>query len=367
MGFTEILGWVGGAAALLLALWALAALWVTYRHRITTLADERHAAVTSDGWILALHRYLPRTDGPGGGPVLLCHGLLANRGNLDLDERRSLARYLAGMGFDAWVLELRGSGLSRDSNGRRGIGRVTFDDYVERDIPAAIQTVLRETGRSRLQWVGHSMGGMLLYAYLSTREDRAIAAAVTVASPVDFTVLARTARHLLRLRPLLRLRWVPLGLMIRGLLPLLRLSHKAMLDMGLVSSNFTGAEIAELLVNVIEGFGPAGVLEQFGDWVEDGTYVSRDGRRSYGTLAHLHCPLLVVQPSLDFVAPPASVRPAVDLAPATDKTYRLFGKQSGDDRDYGHGDILLSDAARRNVFPVIADWLVKHLPAPPPA
>jgi len=365
MSFLEILAWAGGLTASLLVLWAATAVWVTRRHRILTLPDERHAAVTSDGWLLALHRYLPRTDGPGRGPVLLCHGLLANKANLDLDERRSLARYLAGLGFDAWVLELRGSGHSRDTNGRRGLGRVSFDDYVERDVPAAVETVLRETGWQRLQWVGHSMGGMLLYAYLSGRDDKSIAAAVTVASPVDFTVLARTARRMLRLRPLLRLRWVPLGHMLRGLLPLLRLSRRAMLDLGLVSANLSGAEMGEVLVNVIEGFGPAGVLEQFGQWVEEGVYVSRDGRRPYGTLTHLRCPLLVVQPALDFVAPPDSVRPAVDRAPAADKTYRLFGRQAGDDLDYGHGDILLSEAARRNVFPVIGDWLVKHAPAPP--
>ena len=365
MNLLEIIAWAGAAVAFLLALWAVAAAWVTSRHRITTLADERHAAVTDDGWILALHRYLPRTDGPGRGPVLLCHGLLANRANHDIDDRRSLARYLAGLGFDAWVLELRGAGLSRDSNGRRGLGRITFDDYVERDIPAAIRTVLQETGWEQLQWVGHSMGGMLLYAHLSSAEDRSIAAAVTVASPIDFTVLSRTARHLLALRPLLRLRWVPLGHMLRGLLPLLRLSRRALLDLGLVPSNLSSDEIAELLVNVIEGFGPAGVLEQFGHWVEEGVYVSRDGRRPYGSLEHLRCPLLIIQPSMDFIAPPASVRPALDLAPATDKTYRLFGKVSGDDRDYGHGDILLSDAAREKVFPLVGDWLVKHAPSPP--
>lgn len=365
MSFMDFLGWAGGSLGALLVLWAASAVWITRRHRISSLPDERHAAVATDGWLLALHRYLPRTEGPGRGPVLLCHGLLANRYNLDLDERRSVARYLAGMGFDAWVIELRGSGHSRDANGRRGLGRITFDDYVERDIPAAIQTILAETGWAQLQWVGHSMGGMLLYAYLSNRDDKSIAAVVTIGSPIDFTVLSRTARDLLRLRPLLRLGWVPLGYMLRGLLPLLRLSRQALLDLGLVSSNLSSAEIGEVLVNVIEGFGPAGVLEQFGNWVEEGVYVSRDGSRPYGTLTHLRCPLLVIQPSLDNVAPPDSVRPAIDRAPAAEKTYRLFGKVSGDDRDYGHGDILLSDAARQNVFPLIADWLIKHAPSPP--
>jgi hypothetical protein len=64
------------------------------------------------------------------------------------------------------------------------------------------------------------------------------------------------------------------------------------------------------------------------------------------------------------VAPPASVRPALDRAPAEEKVYRLFGASSGDERGYGHGDIVLSDAARESVFPVIAAWLVRHAPPP---
>lgn len=354
-----------GLISALVVLGGASAAWLTYRHRIPALADERHVAVTRDGWLISLYRYLPRAKGPGSGPVLLCHGLIANRANLDLDEKRSLARYLAAAGFDAWLIELRGSGLSRDSDGSRGLGRITFDDYVDQDIPAAIDTVLKETGYERLQWVGHSMGGMLLYAHLSSRKDPAIASAVTVASPVDFGVMAHKARHMLGLRPLLRLRWVPLGYLLRALLPLIALSRRAALRLGLVPENVSTKERTEILVNVIEGFGPAGVLEQFGNWVEEGVYRSRDGRRAYDSLANLHCPLLVIAADCDYIAPPDSVRPASESASAGERVYRLFGKQAGDDREYGHGDIVISDAARKNVFPVITDWLVKHAPPPP--
>ena len=354
-----------GLIAALAVLGGASAAWLTYRHRISALADERHVAVTSDGWLISLYRYLPRSKGPGSGPVLLCHGLIANRANLDLDEKRSLARHLASAGFDAWLVELRGRGQSRDSDGSRGLGRITFDDYVDQDIPAAVDTVLKETGYERLQWVGHSMGGMLLYAHLSSREDPAIASAVTVGSPIDFGVIAHEAKHMLGLRPLLRLRWVPLGYLLRALLPLIALSRRAVLRLGLVPENVSATELKEILVNIIEGFAPAGVLEQFGNWVEEGVFRSRDGRRDYDSLANLGCPLLVIAAESDYVAPPDSVRPASESAPTGEKVYRLFGKQAGDDREYGHNDIVLSDAARENVFPVITDWLVKHAPSTP--
>jgi pimeloyl-ACP methyl ester carboxylesterase len=354
-----------GAAGLLLLLWAATALWITFRHRIPALPDERHVAVTRDGWLLSLYRYRPRADGPGRGPVFLCHGLLANQANHDLDDRRSLARYLAGAGFDAWGVELRGSGRSRDAEGRRGLARITFDDYVERDIPAALETIRKETGSQEIQWVGHSMGGMLLYAYLSCREDPGILSGVTVGSPVDFRALARTARPMLALRPLLRLSRVPIGLILRGFLPLIALSRSALVRVGLVPSNLRPGDFGDLLVNVIEPFGPPGVLGQFAEWVEEGVFVSRDRRRAYDSLRHLHCPLLVIAASRDLIAPADSVRPAVALAPAREKVYRLFGTASGDDREYGHGDVLLSDPARKQVFPLISDWLTRHAPRPP--
>jgi hypothetical protein len=75
----------------------------------------------------------------------------------------------------------------------------------------------------------------------------------------------------------------------------------------------------------------------------------------------------VLAASQDFIAPPASVRPAIDRVSSREKVYRLFGVESGDDREYGHGDIAISDAARENVFPLIADWLVRHAPTRPPS
>ena len=74
---------------------------------------ERHSATTDDGWTLALYRYPPighwRENQP---PVFLCHGLGANRFNLDAPGKLSLAKWLSEKGFDAWVVELRGAGKS---------------------------------------------------------------------------------------------------------------------------------------------------------------------------------------------------------------------------------------------------------------
>ena len=47
-----------------------------------------------------------------------------------------------------------------------------MDAYIEHDVRTAIDTVIARTGEStRLHWVGHSMGSMVLYGYISRFGD----------------------------------------------------------------------------------------------------------------------------------------------------------------------------------------------------
>ena len=42
----------------------------------------------------------------------------------------------------------------------------TVDDLVKYDVPAILEYVKRDTGRDRVNWIGHSLGGMLVFPYL---------------------------------------------------------------------------------------------------------------------------------------------------------------------------------------------------------
>ena len=80
--------------------------------------DELYRVPTDDGAAIALGRYHAREARRYAEPVILCHGLGANRFHMDFDEHYSLARYLARAGFETWVLELRGRGLAGAVRGR---------------------------------------------------------------------------------------------------------------------------------------------------------------------------------------------------------------------------------------------------------
>ena len=119
----------------LLALVVLAAAHVAFWARWYRAAqqDELRFAPTRDGWEIALARRKPRAAArlP---PVLPCHGLAANRANLDFGLDLSL--YLAQSAFDCFAMDLRGHGSSRRAR-KDAPRRWSFNSYLNEDIPAA--------------------------------------------------------------------------------------------------------------------------------------------------------------------------------------------------------------------------------------
>jgi predicted alpha/beta hydrolase len=327
---------------------------------LPALADELHFAHTPDGWRLALHRH---AAGPPelGLPVILCPGYACNRHFIDWDAEYSLARFLARRGFDAWVIELRGRGLSHPTPACAAPRTWTFDDLALHDVPTAVRHVARMT-RRRVAWVGHSMGGMLLYASLGGPggAELPIVAGVTLAAPVAFPpvsseLLARLGRLLLDValtetihqRLALGVLWQLVG-------------RTAALGIGMNPANVdrrvVGAALQHALCNVSRA-----KLRQLSDWSLTGRFASVDGRVDYrAALAHITTPLLVVAGTADRLATPATVERALAHLPPRTATYLEAGRGQGFSVDYGHVDLVLGRAAPAEIFPAIADWLARH-------
>jgi predicted alpha/beta hydrolase len=323
-------------------------------------ADEIHFPRTADGWCIALHRYRPRPGGTGS-PVILCGGYGCNRHFLDYDERYSLARFLARCGFDAWVLELRGRGLAQRAAGGSGTRSWTFDDLAARDVPAAIAHVAERTGRTVI-WLGHSMGGMLLYAYAGSLADGGapVRAGVTIASPIAFpqaasALLSQLGMFLLHLPfpEMIHQRWA-IG-MLWGLL-----GHSSALSVGMNPDNIDHPTVGRALRLALENV-PRIKLQQLARWAAEGAFCSVDGRTDYRAgLAAVRFPLLVIAGSADRLATPQAVARALDYLVGAETTYVQLGHAHGHAADYGHVDVVLGRTAPGEVFPLIADWLREH-------
>ncbi len=319
---------------------------------------------TRDGWQLPLYHYRTDRQTSPWGPVILMHGLSANRYDLDApDPRISLARFLHTHGHDVWVAELRGAGRARPP-GWPLRGRVVFDfdDYVHRDVPAIIRKVLDVSGAPSLHWVGHSLGGMLAYAALEHYDQHLFRSLITIASPAFTAVKHPLVDRLYRARFLLNvLRWLPSR----------RLAQLGSLAPGLIGGtlgrivanpdNMNPKDIQRLLRTAITDL-PAPLLKQIAEWYGGPPGFSRrDGLLDYyEQMRRIEVPTLVISGAGDLLTPVADLRSAYDSLGARDKHLVIASRKYGYAHDYGHVDLVLGVDARREIYPHVADWIEAH-------
>jgi len=290
-------------------------------------------------------------------PVVLCHGMGANRFNLDLNETYSVARYLAGKGYETLVVELRGNGITRNLLGGKHY-RFTFDDLVEKDLPALVGKAKELAGSDRVLWVGHSKGGVVMYAWCGSGDrSKDLAGVVAIGSPLigerHFPMRVQQALSIsaravvldaIYAEPFLRV------LAPAGRAGLLR--TKLMADSAHIDPDVAGWAMTNLLGNV-----SAGVAKQFLRWLETGKFTSLAGFDYRAGLASSRVPFQLLVGAGDLLAPPHSLENARDAMKKADVDYVLCGRAQGFAWDYGHGDLVLGRSAPKEIFPRIEAWL----------
>uniref|UniRef100_A0A0D9V4E8 Serine aminopeptidase S33 domain-containing protein n=1 Tax=Leersia perrieri TaxID=77586 RepID=A0A0D9V4E8_9ORYZ len=181
-----------------------------------------------------------------------------------------------------------------------------FDHYLEEDVPAAMNYIRQQSSSKdgKMLAIGHSMGGILLYAMVSKcgfeGAEPGLAAIVTLASSVDYT----TSNSSLKL-----------------LLPL-------------------------VLLQLTTAFRDGGLRNRAG------TFLFKQ---------HLHkikVPVLALAGDEDLICPPEAVYETVKLIPQRLVTYKVFGKPEGP--HYAHYDLVGGRKAVHEVYPCIIEFLSQH-------
>lgn len=326
-----------------------------------------HWAETRDGVRLALYNYRPERPDPRRAPAFLCHGLGSNRCDLDYPGRQSLAKYLWRAGYDVWLVELRGAGQSSKPSFLFGKLRYdwVFDDYIVHDIPASVARVRELTGQPSIHWIGHSMGGMLAYPFLTTCDADLVRSCVTVGAPSVAVVRSpehdaiRGAIRLVKHLPFVP--WRHGGRALAPLVPLLRPIVESVLGDFLYNpENLDDGTVRCLLENAVENLPPS-LIEQAAEYYDTRHYRSYYKTFSFRDNLHrIEVPLLIIAGSIDRLTPPEDLRYVFDRVSSPVREFVVIGREQGASAEYGHVDLILGKNAPEDVFPTILAWLERH-------
>jgi polyhydroxyalkanoate synthase len=286
------------------------------------------------------------------GEVVLLVPSLVNRGYiLDLNEKRSFARYLAKCGYRPLLVEWGYPGMEEANFG--------LDDYVAGRLVTILQDVADING-GPVPVVGYCMGGVLALA--ATLLDPAqVSKLVLLATPWDFMAAGPTqSRIAAAFAPSL-----PQMLAIHDTLPVDVLqSLFASLDPFMMGEKFRRFQAMAMDSPKARDFV---ALE---DWLNDGVPLPRrvavdcligwyvENRPAKGlwqidgidiTPADLSCPVLAVIPENDRIVPPESAQALFETCPEDIRT-ELHPSA-------GHIGMMVGSRAEKSTWKPVVDWL----------
>jgi polyhydroxyalkanoate synthase len=340
-----------GLAALALAWWSL--LSALYPERLR--ATEVHTVSTPDLWNLRLCRY--RRGRAPGEPVLLVHGANANHHNFTSPEGACLIDHLVGKGYDCWAVDLRGC-RSATPPFEHSPDEPDMDDFLLKDLPAVLAHIHKRTGYDQVHWIGHSMGGMLLYAYAQHFGTAQIASGTTLGAPIGFDgVRMRKPVELVFI-----LRWFrPLvGAVLRSVIPFALLAGRGFSLFPVNLRNRPKGMGVGHFFNMIEDPLPR-VLTELGFQINRKIWrMNQDQLDVKAGLATMPLPLMAVCGVRDPFTPLPEVRAFIDRLPTDDKQLLVCGREFGHKHDYDHCDLAFGEEGAREVFEPVSRWLAAH-------
>ncbi|HYZ99811.1 MAG TPA: GMC family oxidoreductase N-terminal domain-containing protein [Acidimicrobiales bacterium] len=319
-----------------------------------------------DAW-LRLTRY----EGGRRGPVLLAPGFgMSAMSFIGGTTDTNLTEHLVAKGYDVWLFDYR-AGIDLAS----ARTSFTFDDIATQDWPAAVAEVLRVTGASSVQAVGHCFGSASLMMALAAglADVRSAVCMQVTLHPV--TSLLNQAKAALGVGPLLGrlgLRWVApftggsvaLKLLDVGLravpMPAGERCSKPVCRWinAIYGCTHTHDQLNDATHDRLDdmfGVGNLRALEHCARIVQARRAVTADGTDVY--LSHperLRLPILLVQGERNYIFhPEGSLRTLRWLQGANDPSLYERVVLPG----YAHLDALIGRDAHRDVFPVVSAHL----------
>lgn len=286
---------------------------------------EVHWIHTEDMAEIAISHIRPEEDEKESVPVILVHGTYSKRNFWISPKGIGFGRFLADQGFDVWIPELRGHGLSPKG---KDFSSITAEDQIRYDLPA-IQRYVENHTKSPVSWIGHSYGGVYILASLSAGwlKQEKIKKIVTFGSQIS------KGDTWLKIPPLA---WICSFLLKRiGYLPAPKLGM--------------GPEIES-----------AGSMLEVIRWKKlGGKWLNSDGFSYLDGMDQIKVPLYAFAGSADRNDPPKGCKELSDQIGSPSKIFTLLGKKGGFLKDYDHIGMVVSKESQAEIWPLVAKWIKK--------
>ena len=318
---------------------------------------------TDDGFWIKLIRYCSLEGRET--PILMIPGMFENHLLFDYNEERSLARYLANQSWDVWILDLRTHDADGDPHSswkNEEYMNKCWDldkTYLDKDVVTAVEFIQdktkKEDGAKKIVFIGHSMGGLLAYAYAELKDQADLAGMITIGSPGKASELKWEFKIL---QLYLGFTWHG-HVYISSLAPYNLDPNNLRFIRKIVRAKFfykaaTGPEIQDTYIALLDDEPAGAVIDMvYGldeDWKSGHWWDPQTGYDYTLNLYKINTPFMAIAGDEDTLAKPGDIRAAYENVSSDDKTIKNY-------TDYGHVDLLLGDNARIDVFPDIAEWL----------
>lgn len=277
---------------------------------------------------LHLKRFFTVENAP---PVLMVHGSIENGKIFYSSSGKGLAPYLAQNGFDVFVADLRGRGLSKPSINRNSTHGLT--EILTEDFPAMMDKIKELKGDVPQHWVAHSWGGVMMLSWLAQNVNR-----VKVSSMVFFATKRRITAFNLKKVWMINMMWnfaAKIFILFKGYLPAR--------EMKIGSDNESRKSHRETTA-----------------WVNSKKWLDWNNGFDYAAgLKKISLPptLYLAGASDKVLGHPKDVRLLINESGNQDYEFKILGKSNGNLHDYGHIDILTHTDAGKEVYPLALSWM----------
>lgn len=165
----------------------------------------------------------------------------------------ALAYTLVNNGYDVWLPNIRGNTYSKEhvtlTNHDRKYWDFSLDELVRYDLPAIISYVQKQSGKTKIAYVGHSQGTATMFALLASQPDLytdVIEPFIALAPVAYLQHTSSPVRHLIHLRPITKYFTAPV--------PKRNLAQRLFAPLICLSSRSSQSELCQNTVFLAAGF-----------------------------------------------------------------------------------------------------------------